>query len=65
MLEDEMKNAVIWALTQFAIDRDYGIKYPITKDTPIELVDSVREYFNNNNIEYNVFSYNDLIPYLN
>jgi hypothetical protein len=55
--------AVEWALTQTYSPFE-GINLPITKDTPTELVDKVREYFNENDIEYDTFSYDDLVLYL-
>lgn len=58
----ETSNAINWALTQ-TINIE-GEEYPITKDTPIFLVDKVREYFNLNSITYSTFSYNDLIPFI-
>ena len=61
-MPNEIQEAIIWALTQtFEI---MGECVLITGNTPHELVDKVREYFNTNNIEYDSFSYNDLLPYL-
>ena len=56
----DLYNAVEWALTQ--IDHD-GLE--ITKNTPHALVEKVRLYLNDNNIEYSTFSYDDLVPLLN
>lgn len=51
----ETQQAVEWALQQADDEGN-----PITKDTRHTLVDKVREYFNQNNIEYSTFSYMDL-----
>lgn len=47
-MPNETKDAVLWALSQ----GEHG------------LVDKVREYFNNNEIEYETFTFDDLIPFL-
>ena len=47
-MPNETKDAVMWALSQG--DHD--------------LVDRVREYFNDNGIEYETFSFDDLVPFL-
>lgn len=62
-MPNETLQAIEWALTQTVV-YDSGEEIEVTKETKTELVDKVREYFNNNNIEYSTFSYNDLIPYL-
>lgn len=62
-MPSETQQAVDWALQQTYTD-DLGFEYPITKDTPQELVDKVREYFNDHDIAYESFSYLDLLPYL-
>lgn len=59
----ETKQAVEWALSQTVVYSN-GEEIEVTKHTKTELVDMVREYFNENNIEYTTFSYDDLIPYL-
>ena len=46
----ETMQAVMWAISE--------------KDNYSSIVDKVREYFNNNGVEYNTFSYDDLVPYL-
>jgi len=48
----DFTDAIAWALQQ--------------KENPTEhdLVDLVREYLNVNGVEYDTFSYEDLIPYL-
>ena len=51
--------AIQWALTQ----KDEMGNQITSKDGQL-LVDKVREYFNNNDIEYDTFSYVDLVPYL-
>ena len=61
-MPDETKQAIEWALTQTVVYDWDTVK--VTKDTPSELVDKVREYFNEHNIEYDSFSYADLEPYL-
>ena len=58
-MPNETKQAIEWALTQ---QTETGAS--ITVELRHELVDMVREYFNVKNIEYNSFSYDDLIPYL-
>lgn len=57
-MPEETQIAINWALTQDFDD------IPVTKDTPMGLVCRVREYFNANNVPYDSFSYDDLIPYL-
>lgn len=59
----ETKQAVEWALSQTVVYSN-GEEIEVTKHTKTELVDMVREYFNNYNIEYSTFSYDDLIPYI-
>ena len=54
--------AVEWALQQTVTEE--GLEVPVTKETVHFLVDKVREYFNANGIEYDSFSYGDLMPYL-
>ena len=51
-MPQETKQAVEWALTQLIEINNHA------------MVDKVREYFNQHNIEYDTFSYDDLIPYL-
>jgi len=58
-MPNETQQAINWALNQ--IDESNN---PITKETCHSLVDKVREYFNTNNIPYNTFSYDDLLPFL-
>lgn len=62
-MPNETKQAISWALTQIVVYPNRE-EIKVTKETKTELVDEVREYFNNHNIEYNTFSYDDLIPYL-
>lgn len=62
MLE-EINQAIAWALQQ-TITSDTGHVINVTSNTKHLLVDKVREYFNNNNIQYDTFSYDDLAPYL-
>ena len=48
----ETKQAIVWSLDQLeSVDNH-------------TLVDMVREYFNENNIEYDTFSYDDLVLHL-
>lgn len=54
--------AVDWALQQI-VEYENGITVEVTTKTPIELVTKVREYFNENEIEYSTFSYDDLVPF--
>jgi len=63
-MPNDMLNAINWALQQ-NYDDGIGNKIPVTKDNPQALVDTVRQYFNNNNIQYSTFSYDDLSPFLN
>ena len=51
-MTNELKLAIEWAMEQSDELTDHL------------LVDLVREYFNNNEIEYETFCYEDLIPYL-
>jgi hypothetical protein len=55
----ETSLAVEWALTQ-----DY-YGDPATKDNASAMVDLVRQYFNNNSIEYTTFSFFELEPFCN
>ena len=57
----ETREALRWALEQVVTD-EFGNIYPVA--TPREIVDKVREYFNEHFIEYDTFSYDDLIPFL-
>ena len=61
----ETIKAVDWALVQ-CLDDD-GFVVCVNSSGKINahmLVDFVRKYFNENNIDYDTFSYSDLIPYL-
>lgn len=61
-MPDKTKDAIVWALKQtYIFDGD---TQQVTSDNPIFLIDTVRLYFNTNNIEYTTFNYDDLIPYL-
>lgn len=62
-MPNETIEAVNWALQQTYIDQ-FGNQKPITKEAAQQFVDKVREYFNTNNIVYETFSYDDLIPFL-
>lgn len=59
----ETQDAINWALQQKITNAEEE-DFPITAEMPGELVDKVREYFNTQNIEYQTFSYADLLPYL-
>jgi len=62
----EVKQAVDWALEQ-TIESDFGEILYVNEDGKVDrhlLVDFVRGYFNENDVEYNTFSYGDLEPYL-
>lgn len=61
--ENEMRDAIAWAVQQTFLD-DMGNHIKISKNTSQQLVDAVRSYFNQNNIQYNSFSYDDLLPFL-
>lgn len=53
-MPEQTLQAIEWALNQEGV----------SKDSPHELVDKTREYFNINSVTYNSFSYDDLKPYL-
>jgi len=55
MMPTQTKQAIQWAFEEF---EEMG------ECSEHMLVDKVREYFNENNIEYGTFSYDDLVPYL-
>jgi hypothetical protein len=55
MMPTQIKQAIQWAFEEFE---------EMDKCSEHMLVDKVREYFNENNIEYGTFSYDDLVPYL-
>ena len=62
----DFQNAVNWAIEQEEKNLE-GKKINVKNGNKINkslLVRKVREYFNQNNIEYATFSYQDLIPYL-
>lgn len=61
-MPNETKQAVEWALQQ-EVESPFGL-IQVTKEYKQLLVDKVREYFNENSIEYSSFSYSDLEPYL-
>lgn len=61
--QEQFKSAIDWSLTQTFIDKD-GSTQQITKSTISILIDSIRIYFNENNISYTTFSYNDVLQYL-
>ena len=53
-MPSETRQAVEWALSQ--LDEDILTHH--------SLVHMVREYFNEHNVQYDTFSYQDLVPYL-
>ena len=61
-MPEETAQAVSWALERTWVDGDREVK--VTPDTPHALVCMVREYFNDNDVKYSTFSYDDLVPYL-
>ena len=58
----ETQQAVNWAL-QYEYTDEFGFVHKASEENYL-LVDKVREYFNENNVEYSTFSYDDLVPYL-
>lgn len=62
-MPDETIQAVTWVLQQTYTDFS-GKELQVTKDTRHILVDKIGDYFNTNNIVYDTFSYDDLIPFL-
>lgn len=61
-MPQETRDAIQWALQQ-TIKNEFNEEIPVTKDMMQELVDKVREYFNAHNVEYETFSYSDLVQY--
>lgn len=64
-MPNETAEAIEWAMSQYI--EDDGIKIYVIKDGKINnhlLVDFVRKYFNDNDIEYSTFSFDDLKPFL-
>lgn len=59
----ETKQAIDWALNQ-TYENEFGEKEKVENDNQM-IVDYVRKYFNDNNIEYDTFSFKDLEPLLN
>jgi len=53
-MPQETQAAVEWALQQEGV----------TLEHPHTLVDAVRRYFNEHNIEYQTFSFEDMLPFL-
>ena len=63
----ETQQAVEWALQQYIVD-EFGEKKYVQNEGKLDrhmLVDFVRQYFNDHNIEYSTFSFEDLKPFLN
>lgn len=61
-MPEQTQEAVNWALKQ-EVEGRYGQVY-YASEVPYLLVDFTRQYFNEHNIEYDTFSYDDLKPYL-
>lgn len=61
-MPEETAQAIEWSLQQEAV-YPWGQTVKVSKDNPSLLVDSVRQYFNDNSIDYNTFSYSDLLSY--
>ena len=64
--EEDIKIAVDWALKQKFIIEE-GLKEDVKNNNKINhhgLVHKVREYFNDNNIDYDSFNFKDLKPYI-
>lgn len=62
----ETKQAIVWALEQCEECEEFG-EICVKGNGIINrqlLVDKVREYFNDNEIEYKTFNYRDLEPLL-
>lgn len=63
-MPEETQNAVDWALQQKWEDY-WGGTHEITKDSPhFVIAGKVREYFNEHDINYDTFSWDDLDPYV-
>ena len=60
-MEKHFREAVNWAKDQYIVS--LGIKIYATEESFV-MVDKVREYFNENNIEYESFDFNTLKPFL-
>ena len=63
MMPKETKQAIEWAITQSIVD-EFGEEIQVKNNNHL-IVDFTRKYFNENNIEYYSFSYEDLEPFLN
>lgn len=61
-MPEETAQAIEWSLQQEVV-YPWGQTVKVSKDNPPLLVDYVRQYFNDNNIDYNTFSYSDLLSY--
>ena len=61
-MPNKTQKAVDWALKQ-SFEDDVGENVKVKSD-PHLLVDFVRRFFNENQIDYDTFDYNDLKPYL-
>lgn len=62
-MPEQTQQAIKWALQQTWADA-FGQIHQVSSDNAQHLTDKVRDYFNTNNIVYDTFSYDDLIPYL-
>lgn len=63
-MPERTQEAVDWALQQRVVSEEYGVNFPVTKETEIWIVNYTREYFNENNIEYSTFDWYDVEPYV-
>jgi len=61
-MSEYTKDAVEWASKQTIID-EFGITLHV-KDSNFLLVNKVREYYNDRDVQYENFSYNGLRPYI-
>jgi len=61
-MSNKFSEAVLWALSQ-TYTTDMGV-YPVSEDTPHELVDKVGEYLKSHGVVHSTFTYKDLVPLL-
>ena len=61
MTDKEIKEALEWALKQTITEYDEKIE---VKNNRHLIVDFVRKYFNDNDVDYSMFSYKDLEPFV-
>lgn len=64
MTVNDIKNSLNWTFRQTYQDF-VGEVMQINKHSPHQIiVDHVRKYFNDNNIDYDLFSWDDMKPHL-